>query len=90
MKQIRAILSVLRAGRQLAHAERWKDLQLWASLLIAVAALADAFGLGFGLAPDAASAIAAALVGVGNGYLTVATTPRIGLLPSQDDGYGDR
>jgi hypothetical protein len=89
MRRIIAVLAVLYAGRQLAHPERWKNLQLWGSLLIALAAVADAFGFGFGLAPDLISALVVALGGAGNALVTVATTDKIGL-PADPPGSEER
>ena len=88
MKKIHSVLAVLQAGQQLAHPERWKNLQLWGSLLVALAGLADAFGIGFGLAPDLASALVVALGGAGNAFVTVGSTKKIGL-PQTETKLGD-
>lgn len=87
------IFRVLRAGVELTNAETWKRRQVavnaLAALLGALVALAAAFGHPLDIDADGVNAIAggiAAVVGMFNGWATVATTTRIGLPPRGDPG----
>ncbi len=94
---------VLRAGVELSNAETWKRRQVLvnalAALLGALVALAAAFGHPLAIDQEGVNALAsavAAVVGLFNGWATVATTTRIGLPartddvpPGRDDGSGD-
>lgn len=94
---------VLRAGVELSNAETWKRRQVLvnalAALLGALAALAAAFGHPLAIDQEGVNALAGAVatvVGLFNGWATVATTTRIGLSarpddapPGRDDGSGD-
>ena len=87
------IFRVLRAGVELTNAETWKRRQVLvnavAALLGALVALAAAFGHPLDIDAEGVNAIAgavAAVVGLFNGWATVATTTRIGLPPRGDPG----
>lgn len=82
----RAALDVLKIGRELRSAEKWKNAQAVTSLLFALLALAAAFGLEWhpsaatvdNLA-NAASALVSAGVFLLNAYATWATSKRVGV-----------
>lgn len=91
MAKLLALFAVFRKGSALSNAEAWKGAQVAtnvAALVIALGALAKAFGFDSGLTEEQALAIGggvAAVASLVNGLLTVATTDKIGL-PSVDDG----
>lgn len=92
----RAAIAVLRYGRELTRAEAWKNIQAVTSLLVALLALAAAFGLDWKLSAQMVDALAnglSALVAAGvflaNAYLTWATSKRVGL-PGTDPRGIDR
>lgn len=99
MAKLLALFAVFRKGSALSNAEAWKGAQVAtnvAALVIALGALAKAFGFDSGLTEEQALAIGggvAAVASLVNGLLTVATTDKIGL-PSVDDsgsaGRGER
>lgn len=83
---------VLRAGVELSNAETWKRRQVLvnalAALLGALVALAAAFGHPLAIDSDGVNAVAggiATVVGLFNGWATVATTTRIGMPAKPDD-----
>ena len=87
------IFRVLRAGVELSNAEVWKKRQVLvnalAAFLGALVALAAAFGHPLDIDAEGVNAIAgavAAVVGLFNGWVTVASTRRIGLPPRNDPG----
>lgn len=87
------IFRVLRAGVELTNAETWKRRQVavnaLSATLAALVALASSFGYPLPLDKDGIDAIAAgvvAVVGLFNGWATVATTSRIGLPPRGNPG----
>ena len=98
------LFRVFRAGEELANAETWKNRQVLVNaltvLLSSALAIAAANGHTVNIDQAGIAAIAgtvAALVGVFNGWATVATTERIGLSPktvappaggSDGTGYG--
>jgi hypothetical protein len=86
MDKLRALLALFRQGNEVANPGAWKNATIVANLLLAVAAVAAAFGFKVELTGDNASAIAAggiALVGVVNGVLHAVTSKRAGL-PAAD------
>ena len=94
------LFRALQAGKELANAATWKKSQLWTANLTIVlgAAVSIAASLGYPIPLDGeqittlVSAVAV-LVGVFNSYVTVATTPRLGVSPgpgADDPGSADR
>lgn len=94
------LFRALRAGQELTHAETWKRAQLWTAhltiLLGAGVSIAAALGhpipLDSGQIDTLVSAVAV-LVGLFNAYVTVASTPRLGVPPGAgpgDPGPADR
>ena len=87
------IFRVLRAGVELTNAETWKRRQVavnaLSATLAALVALAASFGYPLPIDKDGVDAVAAgvvAVVGLFNGWATVATTTRIGLPPRSGPG----
>lgn len=78
-KSLFHLFQVLRAGQALAHPGAWKNVQLIGSLLTALLGLLWSFGIQIPLLPDDIFAIAGAVVALLNGYLTVATSKKVGL-----------
>lgn len=91
MAKLLALLAVFRKGAMLSNPEAWKGAQVAtnvAALIVALGALAKAFGWDSGLTEEQALAIGggvAAIASLANGMLTVATTDKIGL-PAVDNG----
>lgn len=89
----------LEAGKELANAATWKNVQLWTNnvtvLLGAAVSLAAAFGYPIPLTGEQIATLVSGLsvlVGVFNAYATVATTTRLGLSPrsgGDDPGIPD-
>ena len=82
MDKLKAILNLMRQGNEVANPGAWKNASAIAGLLIAIAAVAAAFGFKVQLSADDATSIAAgaiALVGVVHSLLTVVTSKRAGL-----------
>jgi hypothetical protein len=81
MSNLLLLFRALRAGESLANAATWKQRQLRLNALGSVVAILVPF-LPFDLVPDDADAIVTGLSIIGgalvNGYLTLATTTKIG------------
>lgn len=86
MSRLVLLLSLLYKGRELANAETWKNRQVLVNALVATLgaalAMAQAFGLSLELSNgqivEMAGAMAGA-VGLFNGFVTVASSERVGL-----------
>lgn len=79
MKWLRSLFSVLLVGHELSKPGAWKNAQLWASLLIALFGVAEAFGFIINVSEDATLGFAVTVLGLVNAFVTVATTKKIGL-----------
>jgi hypothetical protein len=82
MKKLRAAFSVLLVGRELSKPGAWKSAQLWASLLVALFGLMEAFDIFVSVSDDAVTGFVMTVAGLINAFLTVSTTKKIGL-PSE-------
>lgn len=81
----------LQAGKELANAKTWKQVQLWTShltvLLGAAVSIAGAMGYPIPLTGEQITTLVSAiavLVGLFNSFTTVATTERMGVQPAAD------
>lgn len=81
----------LQAGKELANAKTWKQVQLWTAnltiLLGAAVSIAGAMGYQIPLTGEQITTVVSAIavvVGLFNSYTTVATTERIGMQPAAD------
>lgn len=79
MKKFRALIAVLYVGNQLIDPARWKDWQLWVSLLVAAAGVLEAFGAGILFSESDATGFVLTIAGLLNAFVTVGTTKKIGL-----------
>lgn len=82
MDKLKAILNLLRQGNEVQNPGAWKNATIIANLLLAVVAVAAAFGFDVKLSADNATTLAAgavALVGVVNGVVHVVSSKRAGL-----------
>ena len=89
IEKITAIFGVFRAGREVANPAAWKNAQLVCNLLVALVALAAAFGFDLGLSDAEIAGGAAFITAVVNGILVVATSEKVGL-PDGKNGNGAR
>lgn len=71
-------LEALQSGRQLKNRAAWKNVQVWATLLTAVAGVAGAFWPPFAVAPETVAQIAVGIVAAVNLYFTYATSDQVG------------
>lgn len=87
MEKLFAFLAVLRKGSEVSDVEAWKKHQingnLIAGLIIALVALAKAFGYELPVDDKAALSIGGGIVTVINIMLTAATSKRAGILPAK-------
>lgn len=89
LDKFRLLVAVLRHGEELTHAETWKHRQAAVSALVAVLGAVVPF-LPFEVSQDDLLAVAggvAALGGVLNAYLVVATSRRVGVPASGADSH---
>ncbi len=81
LEKFRLLVAVLRHSEELTHAETWKHRQAAASALVAILGAVVPF-LPFDVSQDDLLAVAggvAALGGLLNAYLVIATSKRVGL-----------
>lgn len=78
-KFIPAVFSALQKGRRLNNVVAWKNVQLVTNALAAIVVLLSALGIDLGFSESDISTIAGAIVVVINGYLTLATTNKVGI-----------
>lgn len=76
---MKAVFSVLWAGKELTHAEAWKNAQAILALLTAIASLMAAMGHPLLIDNITMQNIATGLAGVASAYLTYATSSRMGI-----------
>jgi len=76
---IRAAFDVFLAGQSVNNPAAWKNAQLVCNLLVALVALAAAFGFDLGLSDAEIAGGAAFIAAVVNGILVVATSEKVGL-----------
>lgn len=76
---IKAAFEVFRAGQSVNNPAAWKNAQLICNLLVALVALAAAFGFDLGLSDAEIAGGAAFIAAVVNGILVVATSEKVGL-----------
>ena len=76
---IRAAFDVFLAGQSVNNPAAWKNAQLVCNLLVALVALAAAFGFDLGLSDAEIASGAAFIAAVVNGILVVATSEKVGL-----------
>ncbi len=69
----------LESGKTLRNVEAWKNVQVVGSLLAALLGIAASFGYNFGLTDQQVYGLAAGIAAIVNGYLTIATTDKIGI-----------
>ena len=86
---IRAAFDVFLAGQSVNNPAAWKNAQLVCNLLVALVALAAAFGFDLGLSDAEIAGGAAFIAAVANGILVVATSEKVGL-PDGKNGNGAR
>ena len=86
---IRAAFDVFLAGQSVNNPAAWKNAQLVCNLLVALVALAAAFGFDLGLSDAEIAGGAAFIAAVVNGILVVATSEKVGL-PDGKKWNGDR
>lgn len=89
---IKEAWKALKAGEELTDSAKWKDRQNTANAVAAVLGLVvvilPKIGVGIEISTDDTLAIAggiAAILGVCNGYLTTATSKKVGLQARGDD-----
>lgn len=75
---IKSVFTVLTKGNELTHAGAWKNVQVLGSFVIALFGLAASFGYDFGLTEEQIYGGVGFVLAVFNGYLTIATTKKIG------------
>lgn len=85
MDKLKALLNLLRQENEVSNPGAWKNATIVANLILAVAAVAAAWGFDIKLSADDATNLAAgaiALVGVVNGIMHCITSARAGLPPA--------
>ena len=75
---IKNLFAVLTKGNELTHAGAWKNVQVLGSFVISLFGLAASFGYDFGLTEEQIYGGVGFVLAVFNGYLTIATTKKIG------------
>lgn len=86
MDKLAAFWNLFRKGEELANAATWKNRQLIANVLVAVAAVAQTFGLNVGLSDQDAMLVGGAVLVLVNCVLTVITSRKVGVLPARLPG----
>jgi hypothetical protein len=82
MKNLIILFKVLKQGEMLRHAATWKSVQILAPIFATLIIIALSFTTGLNLTAEDIAVIAKSLAILGvtiNAYLTVATTPKLGL-----------
>jgi hypothetical protein len=80
---IKAVFTVLMAGRELAKPGAWKNGAIWGNLLLAGVMLADYFGVRIPLVEEDAMVVGAGIAALLNVYFIAATSKKVGI-PSND------
>lgn len=81
MEKFFRFFAVLKHGESLLHSATWKNVQLATTAAAVVIAFGLSFTNGYGLTPEQVIDVAKAIAIIGgalNGYLTVATTDKLG------------
>ena len=86
---IKNLFVVLTKGNELTHAGAWKNVQVLGSFVIALFGLAASFGYDFGLTEEQIYGGVGFVLAVFNGYLTIATTKKIGFGKSETSTVSD-
>lgn len=84
MNKFAALFNLFRQGEEVANAAAWKNRTSVLNLLVALVAVAAAFGFRLDIDADTLTALAGgvvALVGVGNSVIHLVTDRRVGLPP---------
>ena len=82
MKMIDLVLhgfDALKAGKSLNNVAAWKNVQVIGSFLAALLGIAASLGYNFGLTDQQIYGLAAGIAALVNGYLTLATSKKVGL-----------
>ena len=87
MNKLSALWNLFRQGQSVSDPAKWKNRQITATVLagviLAIVNTLAAFGYSLPIDADTANAIAAGVIAVVNVVLTVTTTDKIGLKPSE-------
>ena len=86
---IKNLFAVLTKGNELTHAGAWKNVQVLGSFVIALFGLAASFGYDFGFGEEQIYGGVGFVLAVFNGYLTIATTKKIGFGKSETSTVSD-
>ena len=86
---IKSVFAVLMKGNELTNAGSWKNVQVLGSFVIALFGLAASFGYDFGLTEEQIYGGVGFVLAVFNGYLTIATTKKIGFGKSETSTVSD-
>ena len=86
---LKSVFAVLMKGNEFTNAGAWKNVQVLGSFVIALFGLAASFGYDFGLTEEQIYGGVGFVLAVFNGYLTIATTKKIGFGKSETSTVSD-